>query len=140
MLRITPSLEIPETELHESFVRAPGPGGQNVNKVATAVMLRFDAARSTALTEAMRTRLATLAGRRMTDEGVIVIIANRHRTQPRNREDARQRLAELLARAAEAPPPPRRATRPTKGSVARRLDGKARDAKRKAMRRAPATD
>jgi ribosome-associated protein len=140
MLRVTPSLEIPESELHESFVRAPGPGGQNVNKVATAVMLRFDAARSTALTEAMRTRLATLAGRRMTDEGVIVIIANRHRTQPRNREDARQRLAELLARAAEAPPPPRRATRPTKGSVARRLDGKARDAKRKAMRRAPAPD
>lgn len=140
MLRVTPSLEIPETELHESFVRAPGPGGQNVNKVATAVMLRFDAARSTALTEAMRARLATLAGRRMTDEGVIVIIANRHRTQPRNREDARQRLAELLARAAEAPPPPRRATRPTKGSVARRLDGKARDAKRKAMRRAPTAD
>lgn len=137
MLTITPSLAIPDSELEERFIRAPGPGGQNVNKVATAVMLRFDAANSPSLPDRVRARLATLAGRRMTADGVIVIIANRHRTQPRNREDARQRLAELIARAAEAPPPPRRASRPTLGSVKRRLEGKARAGATKALRRAP---
>jgi len=137
MLAITPSLTIPEAELEESFVRAAGPGGQNVNKVATAVMLRFDAAASTALDDAVRERLLRLAGRRANSAGVVVIIANRHRTQAANREDARQRLAELIGRAAEAPPPPRRATRPTKSSVRRRLETKARAARQKALRRTP---
>jgi len=137
MLTITPGLQIPESELEETFIRASGPGGQNVNKVATAVMLRFDAARSAGLSDAVRARLRTLAGRRMTEDGVVVILANRHRTQAMNREDARQRLAELIARAAEAPPPPRRATRPSKASVTRRLDSKTRAARTKALRRPP---
>jgi ribosome-associated protein len=137
VLQVTPTLAIPEAELEERFIRAPGPGGQNVNKVSSAVMLRFDAANSPSLSDRVRARLATLAGRRMTAEGVVVIIANRHRTQPRNREDARSRLAELLAHAAEAPPPPRRATRPTRGSVKRRLEGKARAGVQKALRQAP---
>jgi ribosome-associated protein len=140
MLQVTPTLAIPEAELEERFIRAPGPGGQNVNKVATAVMLRFDAARSTVLSEAVRARLVALAGRRLTDDGVVVIVANRHRTQVRNREDARARLAELLARAAAPPPPPRRATRPGRAAVARRLEAKARDGARKAMRRTPPAD
>lgn len=140
MLRITPELEIPEAELQERFVRAPGPGGQNVNKIASAVMLRFDAARSTVLSEAARARLAVLAGRRLTDQGVIVIIASRYRTQARNRADARHRLAALIARATEAPPPPRRATRPSKASITRRLDSKSQRGQRKALRRPPGKD
>lgn len=140
MLTITPRLAIAESEIEERFVRAPGPGGQNVNKVATAVMLRFDAAASTALSEAVRARLRTLAGRRMTDAGVVVIIANTHRTQAANREAARRRLAELLARAAAAPPPPRRPTRPTKGSVQRRLSSKTERARTKQGRRPPGAE
>lgn len=140
MLTVTDRLAIPDSELEERFVRAPGPGGQNVNKVSTAVMLRFDAAASMALDGAIRARLKTLAGRRMTDAGVIVIVANSHRTQAANREAARRRLAELLARAAEAPPPPRRPTRPTKGSVQRRLGAKQQRAHTKASRRAPETE
>ena len=107
MLTITPTLAIPEAELEETFIRASGPGGQNVNKVSTAVMLRFDAARSPGLSDLLRAKLRTLAGRRMTDDGVVVIIASQHRTQAMNREAARRRLAELIARAAAAPPPPR---------------------------------
>jgi ribosome-associated protein len=140
MLTITPTLAIPEAELEETFIRASGPGGQNVNKVSTAVMLRFDAARSPGLSDLLRARLRTLAGRRMTDDGVVVIIASQHRTQAMNREAARQRLAKLIAQAAAAPPPPRRATRPSKASVKRRLDSKTRAARAKALRRPPRGD
>ncbi len=123
-LRITPRITIAESELEERFIAAAGPGGQNVNKVATAVQLRFDALACPALNPAIRARLAVLAGRRMTEAGVLVIAANRHRTQERNRADARERLAELL-RAAAVAPVFRVKTRPTLGSKMRRLEAKA---------------
>jgi ribosome-associated protein len=112
-------------DLHEDFIRSSGPGGQNVNKVATAVQLRFDAASARGLSERVRERTIKLAGQRATKDGVIVIEAGRFRTQEQNRADARARLAELVAKAAEPPPPPRKKTRPTKGSVERRLKSKA---------------
>ncbi len=123
-LQITPRIRLDESELEERFIAAAGPGGQNVNKVATAVQLRFDALHSPALTPAIRSRLAVLAGRRMTAQGVLVIAANRHRTQERNRADARERLAELIREAAVAPVY-RVKTRPTLGSKRRRLEEKA---------------
>ncbi len=123
-LRITPRITLDEAELEERFITAAGPGGQNVNKVATAVQLRFDPGRSPALTDPVRQRLAVLAGRRMTQDGVLIITAQRFRTQDRNRADARERLAELIRAAAE-PPARRIATRPTLGSKKRRLEGKA---------------
>ena len=125
---------IDPSELTISFIRASGPGGQNVNKVATAVQLRFDAANSPSLDERVRQRVLTLAGQRATKDGVIVIEADRFRTQERNRADARQRLAALLARAAEPPPKPRKKTRPSKGAVERRLKEKAGRAGIKRMR------
>lgn len=109
----------------EDFIRSSGPGGQNVNKVATAVQLRFDAANAPGLSQRVRERALRLAGQRATKDGVIVIEAGRFRTQEQNRADARARLVALLAKAAEPPPPPRKKTRPTKGSVERRLKEKA---------------
>jgi ribosome-associated protein len=123
MLEITDSLSIDERELEERFIRASGPGGQNVNKVSTAVELRFDVRRSPSLTEAVRARLARLAGRRMTDDGVLVIRAERHRTQERNREDARARLADLVREALHVPKK-RIATKPSRAAKARRVDSK----------------
>jgi ribosome-associated protein len=126
MARITigHGVDIDEGELDESFVRASGPGGQNVNKVSTAVQLRFDVANSPSLPNDVRARLVKLAGRRMTKDGELIIVANQYRTQERNRDDARTRLIELIARAAEPPPPPRRKTRPTRASKERRLTDK----------------
>lgn len=124
MIRITPFIAIDESELQESFLRASGAGGQNVQKVETAVQLRFDARHSPSLPPLVRARLEKLAGRRLTKEGVIVIAAQRHRTQERNRADARERLLELIRAAAAPPPPPRRETKPTYGSKLRRLEGK----------------
>ena len=123
MLRVTPTIAIEEPELEERFVRASGPGGQNVNKVATAVELRFDAARSRALDEETRLRLRALAGSRMTAEGVLVIDARRFRTQAQNREDARERLAALI-RHASVRPKRRRKTAPTGAAKQRRLTSK----------------
>jgi ribosome-associated protein len=125
MLKVTSRITIADEELEERFVRASGPGGQNVNKVSTAVELRFNARASPALTEDVRKSLIRLAGRRMTDEGVLVIRAERFRTQERNREDARQRLVDLIAKAA-LPPKPRVKTKPTLASKERRLDSKSR--------------
>lgn len=134
MIPITPTLALDESELAFSFVRASGPGGQNVNKVATAVQLRFDARNSPSLPDEVRQRLLRLAGGRATADGVIVIEARRYRSQEQNRQDAIERLVTLLQRAAEKPTP-RRRTRPTAASRERRLEGKRRQAEKKALRR-----
>lgn len=124
-IEITPTLHIAEDEIVETFTRAPGPGGQNVNKVETAVQLRFDAAASPAISAAVLRRLRTLAGQRMTKAGVLVIAAHRYRSQERNRADALARLVELI-RAATVTPKRRRPTKPSKAAKQRRIDSKKR--------------
>ncbi len=125
MSRIAGNIVVDEREIEERFIRSPGPGGQNVNKVATAVQLRFDARNARSLDDGVRERLARLAGRRMTRDGILVIESRRFRTQERNRQDARDRLAELIRKAAEAPRP-RRRTRPGPQAAERRLEDKRR--------------
>jgi ribosome-associated protein len=125
MIPVTAKIAIDEREIEEQFVRSSGPGGQNVNKLSTAVQLRFDVRHSPSLQPDVRARLERLAGARLTRDGVLVIIAQRHRTQVRNREDALQRLIDLIKQAAIAPIK-RRATRPTKASRERRIEGKKR--------------
>jgi ribosome-associated protein len=133
MIRVTAKISLDEREIEESFVRASGPGGQNVNKLATAVQLRFDVRHSPSLPPDVRDRLERLAGSRLTRDGVLVIIAQRHRTQARNRDDALERLVDLSRQAAVAPVK-RRPTRPTRASKERRIEGKKKRADVKRLR------
>lgn len=132
-IRITASIWLDRDEIEEQFIRSSGPGGQNVNKVASAVQLRFDIRNSPSLPDAVKAKAERLAGKRLTNDGTIVLTADRFRLQERNREDAVQRLVELLAQAAE-PVKPRKATRPTNASRLRRLEGKAKRSGIKKMR------
>jgi ribosome-associated protein len=133
MIRVTDHIAIDEAELDEQFVRASGPGGQNVNKVSSAVQLRFDVRGSPSLPNDVAIRLMKLAGSRLTNDGVLVIMAQRFRTQERNREDARERLLELIREAAVRPTP-RIKTRPTRASKERRVDAKKRRSAVKTLR------
>jgi ribosome-associated protein len=135
MISINDRISLGEEEIEEHFVRASGPGGQNVNKLASAVQLRFDVRHSPSLPKEVRERLERLSGRRLTRDGILVIIAQRYRTQERNRQDARARLIELIARASVAPTP-RRPTRPSAGSRERRLATKKHRAEIKGLRQA----
>jgi len=124
VIRVTDTIDLDEKEIEETFVRASGPGGQNVNKVASAVQIRFDVRRARSLPDAVAVRLMALAGRRLTKDGVLVLTADRFRTQEANRQDALDRLVTMIREAAAPPPPPRRATKPTKASKERRLSDK----------------
>ena len=132
-LEVTPAVVIPDTDLSFAFVRASGPGGQNVNKVSSAVQLRFDMRGSTALSDAVKSRLRALAGRRVTDDGAILIIARNQRSQDQNRREALERLAELIQRALIVPKT-RKATKPTRASREKRLESKARQQRTKRQR------
>jgi ribosome-associated protein len=139
-LRISPKLSIPDEEISETFVRSSGAGGQHVQKASTAVQLRFDAFASTALSDRIKMRLRAIAGQRMTDSGEIIIFAQQYRSQLRNREDAMDRLADLIREAAAPPPPVRRKTKPTKGSQTRRMDSKTKHGATKKLRSGPISD
>ena len=133
MIEVTPTIAISEDEITERFIRSAGPGGQNVNKVSTAVELRFDVRRSPSLPNDVAVRLMRLAGRKVTQDGVLVLTAMSFRTQERNRADALERLLELIREAAK-PPPPRKKTKPTKASQKRRVEAKVRRGDVKAKR------
>ena len=140
MIQVTPNIALDERDIHEVFVQASGPGGQNVNKVATAVQLRFDVRNASGLPDAVRSRLLQLAGGQISDDGVLIIKASRFRTQERNRQDARERLLQLI-RAAASPPKARRPTNPTRASQEQRLASKRHRAATKSGRRtAPRLD
>jgi ribosome-associated protein len=140
MIEVTPTIQLADDELVVRAVRASGPGGQHVNKVSTAVELRFDARGSPSLPEDVRARLYRLAGSRLTQEGVIVLVAQTRRSQEMNRQEATQRLLDLIRKAAEPPPPPRKKTRPTRAAKLKRLEGKARRGSVKALRGRPRGD
>ena len=133
-LYINDKIMIEPWELVEQFIHSAGPGGQNVNKVATSVQLRFDLQNSPSMPQHIKTRAIKIAGRRINKEGVVVLEASKHRSQERNREEARNRLKELLIEASKPPPPPRRKTKPTRGSIERRLKAKANRSGIKKMR------
>jgi ribosome-associated protein len=133
MIRVTKDISINEAEIHYDFIRSSGPGGQNVNKVSTAVKLRYDVEMSPSLPENVRKRLLSIAGSRITNDGILIIDARRHRTREQNRKDAIERLVKLIQKAAEKPKP-RRKTKPTLASQKRRLDGKSHTGKIKKMR------
>jgi len=139
MIRITRTIALDEGEIEERFIRASGPGGQNVNKTATAVQLRFKVTGSASLPEAVQQRLLRIAGNRIDTRGILTIEARRYREQPRNREDALERLANLIRKAAEKPAA-RLKTRPTRASKQRRLDEKKKRGEEKKRRRPPALD
>lgn len=139
MIRVTSGISIDEQEIEEIFIRASGPGGQNINKVSSAVQIRFDVRHSPSLPEDVRARLSALAGRKLTQDGVLVITARRHRSQQLNRTDAMERLVELIRRAADRPTS-RRPTRPTLGSRHRRLQEKGSRSAIKALRGRPRPD